>query len=444
MGDAYDRVAGLPFLPGSDDYHGARTGPWRSPRAGLCFTRGAMTVADERPARAMRDTLEWAIRRTGLPMPSPVFRPRETLPVEAAEAAPTPADRHMAVTAAALALIAALAFLYTLYLARSIVLPVVIAILLSFLLRGPVRWLKKHRVNEPLGAALVVFGGLIVAVFSLTLLSGPASSWIARAPAALEDVDRKVRTIIKPVLRWQATAARVEQIASGAAPTTRATPPAAAAAPGAGLIRRAFGSVANLLVVAISIVFLTYFLLASGDLFMRKLMKVLPYSAEQSGVPQRISDEVESAVSAYLRTSAMINIGLGFATWGILQLLGMPNAGLWGAVAALLNVIPYLGALLTTGVLAVAAITVFDSVGRALLVPGSFFLLNMIESNIVTPLLMGRQFPLNPVALFIGVMLWGFVWGITGAILAVPIMVTLKILCDHIPVLRPFGEFLGQ
>jgi predicted PurR-regulated permease PerM len=236
----------------------------------------------------------------------------------------------------------------------------------------------------------------------------------------------------------------VEQIASGTTSTTRAAPAASAAPPGRGFVRRAFGGVANLLVVAVSIVFLTYFLLASGDLFMRKLMKVLPYSAEQSGVPQRISDEVESAVSAYLRTSVLINIGLGLATWGILQLLGMPNAGLWGAIAGSLNVIPYLGALLTAGVLTVASITVFDSVGQALLVPGAFFMLNVLESNIVTPLLMGKQFPLNPVALFIGVMLWGFVWGIAGAILAVPIMVTLKILCDHIPSLRPFGEFLGQ
>ncbi|MBC7895572.1 MAG: AI-2E family transporter, partial [Cytophagaceae bacterium] len=174
-----------------------------------------MTVADERPARAMRDTLEWAIRRTGLPLPSPVFRSLQTESPPEVVVVPSPATRHMAITAAALALIAALAFFYTLYLARSVVLPVVIAILLSFLLRGPVRWLRKHGVKEPTGAAVVVFGGLIIAVFSLTLLSGPASSWIARAPAALEDVDRKVRTIIKPVLRWQATAARVEQIASG-------------------------------------------------------------------------------------------------------------------------------------------------------------------------------------------------------------------------------------
>ncbi|MGQ0647493.1 MAG: AI-2E family transporter [Gemmatimonadaceae bacterium] len=347
-------------------------------------------------------------------------------------------------TAAALALLAGLAFFYTLWIARSVVLPIVIAILLSFLLRPAVRWLRRRHIREPLGAAIVVFGGVILAVTLMALLSGPATSWMQRAPAALTDVERKLRTVAAPVLRWEATAARVEQIASGTPATARTTTASATtSAPRTGLLRRLFGGFANLFVMSLSVVFLTYFLLASGDLFMRKLMKVLPYDAEQA-TPQRISDEVEVAVSRYLLTSALINTGLGLATWGTLTALGMPNAGLWGAIAGCLNVIPYLGAMLTAGVLAVAAITVFDSLGQAMLIPGAFLLINIIESNVVTPVLMGRQFPLNTVALFIGVMLWGFVWGVPGAILAVPIMVTLKILCDHIPSLRTFGEFLGQ
>jgi len=207
---------------------------------------------------------------------------------------------------------------------------------------------------------------------------------------------------------------------------------------------RAFGGAVSLAVAGLTVTFLTYFLLASGDLFMRKLVKVLPFNADRQGVPRKISDEVELAIARYLRTTLFINIGLGIATWGLLLLLGMPNAGLWGSMAAMLNFIPYLGALLTTAVLTVAAIAVFESVSSALLVPAAFLLLNLIESNLVTPTLLGRQFPLNTVAIFIGLMLWGFVWGVPGAILAVPIMVTLKILCDRVPSLRPFGEFLGQ
>lgn len=396
-------------------------------------------MSDER--RAMHETVEWAIRRTGLHLPTPVF-PSEPLVLEPeAEAPASPEQRHAAVTAGSLAVLATLALLYTLYLASAVVLPVVVAILLSFLLRGPVRWLKRHKVREPLGAALVVFGSGMLVVGALVLLSGPASDWIARAPGALGKVETKLRTIAAPIMRWEATAARVESIATGGGGEPAA---AAAAAPHSGLVMQVFGGAANLIIVAISVIFLTYFLLASGDLFMRKTMKVLPYRTGQAGVPQKISDEVETAVSAYLRVSMLINIGLGLATWGLLAALGMPNAGLWGTLAGLLNVVPYLGAVITTGVLAVAAITVFDSVAYALLVPGAYFVLNMIESNIVTPLWLGKHFPLNTVAIFVGMMVWGLVWGMTGAILAVPLMVTLKILCDHIPALRTLGEFLGD
>ena len=400
-------------------------------------------MPDERPARPMRDTLEWAIRVGRQALPRPVFVPTPVPSAERTALRPPTVPVHAAVTAVALAILAGLALFYTLWVARSVVLPIVIAVLVSFLLRPAVRWLRKRKVKEPLGAALVVFGSVILAGGAIGVLSGPATSWIQRAPDALNDVERKVRALAAPVIRWEATAARVEQLASGGPPAARGTPPPAAPTIRSGLVRRVFGGFANFFVMAVSVIFLTYFLLASGDLFMRKLMKVLPYEAEQS-VPQRISDEVEVAVSRYLRTALLINIGLGLATWGILEALGMPNAGLWGTIAGCLNVIPYLGALLTIGVLAVAAITVFDSIGHALLMPGAFLMLNIIESNIVTPVLMGRQFPLNTVALFIGVMLWGFVWGIPGAILAVPIMVTLKILCDHIPALHAAGEFLGQ
>jgi predicted PurR-regulated permease PerM len=387
----------------------------------------------------MRDTMERAIRFSRLALPTPVFGQRALSGGDDIPPAP-PAQRHALLTAVSITVIATLALFYTLWIARPVVLPVVIAILLSFLLRPAVRWLRRRGLREPFGAAMVVLSVVMLFAVSLSLLSGPATTWMQRAPGAVSNVERKLRTVIAPVLRWEATAARVEQIASGA-PAART--PAAPAPSGSGLVRRMFGGVASVFVMGLSIVFLTYFLLASGDLFMRKLMKVLPYGTESS-VPQRISDEVEAAVSAYLRTSVLINVALGLATWGVLKSLGMPNAGLWATLAGCLNVIPYLGAMLTTGILAVAGITVFDSLGRALLVPGAFLLLNVIESNIVTPLLMGRQFPLNTVALFIGVMLWGFVWGIPGAILAVPIMVTLKIICDHIPSLRPFGEFLGN
>lgn len=393
--------------------------------------------------RGMRDTLEWAIRTGRNSLPRPVFAPVEARVIEGAveQAVAEETKPQLTIAAASLTVISVLALCYTLFVARALVLPVVVAILLSFLLRPAVRALRTWHIKEPLGAALVVLGGVALLGSLIILLSGPARSWIDRAPAAMGDVERKLRKVTASFGRWEATAARVEQIASGSA--TRSAPPAAAATPRTPFLRRAFGGVASSFPIIVSVIFLTYFLLASGDLFMRKMMRVLPRGAERE-LPKRISEEVETSVSRYLRTAVLINVGLGLATWGVLRLLGMPNAGLWGTIAGLLNIVPYLGAMLTLVILSVAAITVFDSIGQALLVPGAFLLLNILESNVVTPTLMGRQFPLNTVALFIGIMFWGFIWGIAGAILAVPMMVTLKILCDHIPALRPFGEFLGQ
>lgn len=388
--------------------------------------------------------MERAIRKGGFVLPRPIFS--SELVARAADD-DTPRERQgldaAGITAIATTVLAVLAVLYTLYVARTVILPVVVAILASFLLRGPVRRLRRHGIREPVGAAVVVFGLVVTIAGLLFLLSGPAMNWINRAPQALAEVERKVRTVTRSMTKVAATAERVEEMAAGKAPGSSKTP-VVVATTRPGFLSRAFGSVASLVVAGLSVTFLTFFLLASGDLFMRKLMKVLPYNAHHRGVPKQISDEVEVAVAGYLRTSILINIGLGIATWLVLMLLEMPNAALWGAMAAMLNFIPYLGALLTVAVLSVAAITVFDTISHALLVPAAFLFLNMIESNLVTPTLLGRQFPLNTVALFVGVMLWGFVWGVPGAILAVPIMVTLKILTDRVPALRPFGEFLGQ
>jgi predicted PurR-regulated permease PerM len=135
---------------------------------------------------------------------------------------------------------------------------------------------------------------------------------------------------------------------------------------------------------------------------------------------------------------------MGAITAAVLYLLKMPNPVLWGTVAAVSNFVPYLGALATVVILGVAALLTFESTGHALAVPGAFFVINLIESNVVTPILLGRRMRLNTVALFIGLVFWWFLWGIPGAILAVPIMAAFKIVCDHVESLAPVGEFLAD
>jgi predicted PurR-regulated permease PerM len=157
-----------------------------------------------------------------------------------------------------------------------------------------------------------------------------------------------------------------------------------------------------------------------------------------------IARETEASISTYLSTILLINVCEGIVVALIMALLGMPNPVLWGVLAALLEFIPYLGAATMIAVLTIAGLTTFNSVGHALLVPAGFLLVSIIQSNFVSPPLLGRRLTLNPVAIFVGLAVWFFIWGIPGAFMAVPLLAATKIFCDHTEALAPIGEFLGK
>ena len=386
----------------------------------------------------MADTTTERMRRfRRLTLPTPVFAPTSEMEVPELT---SPTERApITATTAALVTLAFLATCMALYVGRGLLMPIAIALMLGFLLRPPVRWLRKRGLRESIGAGIVVLGGVLIVVAIARILAAPASIWLERAPEVIENVSRKLQSTGGPVAQIEETAAKVEQIATGGQPRPRqAVTPVPQRTP---LLRRMFGNLTDFVGGTFSVIFLTYFLLASGDLFMRKVSDMMPRG--RARMPREISLEIELSVSRYLRTVTWINIGLGLATWGVLAALGMPNAGLFGLIAGVLNIVPYLGAVATAGIIGLAAVASFESLGHALLMPGAFLLLNMIEANVVTPVLLGREFPLNAVAVFVGLLFWGFVWGVPGAILAVPMMVTLKIVADRVPSLRPLGEFLG-
>jgi predicted PurR-regulated permease PerM len=339
-----------------------------------------------------------------------------------------------------------LAAFYTLYFARSFLLPIVLALLFSLLLLPFVRLLKKFlRIPEPLGAGLVLIALLGLMVGGLYELSGPAYEWMQKAPVSLRKVETKLRELKRPVLLFGRATEQVAKMTDvGASPATPRTQPVAVAVPagpslGARLLDRTTefaGSAAVMLI-------LLYFLLASGDLFLRKLVKVLPSLSDKKRAIE-IARQVETDISAYLSTVSMINLGLGIGVAIAMTLIGLPNPLLWGAMAALTNFIPYLGAMSCYIALALAGFLTFDDLPHALLPVGAFLCLNVVEAYFVTPMVLGRRLTLNPVVLFLGLTFWGWMWGIAGALLAVPIMVVFKIFCDHIEPLAPIGEFLGD
>ncbi|MGH7703087.1 MAG: AI-2E family transporter [Gemmatimonadales bacterium] len=333
-----------------------------------------------------------------------------------------------------------LGLLYTLRFARPFLVPVVLALLLSFLLRPSVRWLRRIRIPEAVGAALVLCILLGAAGTAIYQLSDPAANWVSKAPQSLRKIEAKVRRLRRPVEEVSKTAEQVERITDVSGGGDR-TPEVQLKGPS--LRDAVFGGTQTFLTGAAFVLILLYFLLASGDMFLRKLIKVLPRPEDRERAIQ-IARATQDQISNYLYTVTLIYAGLGVAVGMATWLLGVPNPMLWGVMAGMLCFVPYVGPLAGIAMLTLVSMLIFDDLGRALLVPGVYVALAVLEGSFVTPFILGRRLILNPVAVFLGLSFWWWMWGIPGAILAVPMMAVFKIVCDNSESLAPMGEFLGR
>jgi predicted PurR-regulated permease PerM len=330
---------------------------------------------------------------------------------------------------------------YTLYFARSFLLPITFAVLLSFVLSPLVRGLGRLRIPTALAAALVVLSLAGGVGFGVYQLAGPVQSWSEKAPQAIARTERELRRLFRPFQKVTQTAKQVES-AAGEVGGAEQRPAQEVVVRGPGFLSRVFGSTSRVVAALLQIVILLYFLLAAGDLFLRKLIKLLPNLTDKL-TAVRIARQTQTSVSTYLGTAALINLIEGVVVAGAMQLIGMPNPLLWGAAAFLLEFVPYLGAAALTVVLFVAGLATFQNLGQALLPPGALLLINLLQANLLYPVLQGRRLALNPVAVFVGIAFWYWIWGVAGAFVAVPILATLKICGDQIEGLAPLGEFLG-
>lgn len=341
----------------------------------------------------------------------------------------------------AVVVLAVLAVAYTLYFARPFLLPVTLAILLSFLLSPVVSFLGRLHLAPSIAAALVV-GGLLGGVgLGVYELAAPVQAWSAKAPEAIATTERELRKLIRPFQRMSQTAKQVET-AAGAVAGGEAPTPQEVVVRGPSLMSRLFGSTPRFVAMLLQVIILLYFLLAAGDLFLHKLIKVLPNLTDKLKAI-RIARQTRASISTYLGTAALINFIEGIVVAIAMQLIGVPNAVLWGALAMVLEFIPFLGAAALTVVLFVVGLNTFQDIGRGLLPPGAFVLINTLQANLLYPILQGKRLALNPVAVFVGLAFWFWIWGVAGAFIAVPILAAFKICCDHIEALTPIGEFLG-
>lgn len=331
-----------------------------------------------------------------------------------------------------------LAFFYTLYFAQTFLVPVVISLLLTLLLSPLTRRLKRHGLPQGLSAALVLIALVGLVGFAGYKLWRPAAQWAAAAPASLDTLEGKLKKLRRPMEKMSQTADQVAEIADV---DPSKTPQVEIKGKGLGAV--VFGGTQQLLAQALFVVFLCYFMLASGDAFLGRLIKALPTLSDKKHAVQ-IARAAEDQISRYLIVTTLINVVFGLLVGLSLRLLEMPNPMLWGAVAGITNFVPYIGGIACTVILALAAVLQFDDMGRAFLVPAVFTVLNLLEGNVFTPMVVGRQLSLNPLVIFLGVLFWSWIWGISGALLAVPILAALKIVCDHVERLAPLAEFLGD
>jgi predicted PurR-regulated permease PerM len=349
----------------------------------------------------------------------------------------TPGPRSRDVRATSLRGLFVLACLYTLQLAQTFLIPLVVGVMVYFLLRPVVRGLARARIPQSIGALLVLTSLLTVVGMGLYGLSYPAANWVALAPQSIRRVETRIRPLIERVERLTRTAHQVEKMATvgEAEQTVQLKEP--------GLGSTVFSGLQSFVGNGIIVLTLVYFLLASGDQMLDRIVRSLPRLQDRQRAVD-IAREMEKQISSYILLTTAINAGFGLAVGVTMWALGMPNPALWGVVAGVTNFIPYLGGVVCMTVLGLAALLTFEDVWRAAAVPLAFFLLNSVEGYLIKPVLLGRRFTLNALVLFLGLLFWYYVWGIAGSLLAVPMMAAFKILCERVDSLQTLADFMGE
>jgi predicted PurR-regulated permease PerM len=328
------------------------------------------------------------------------------------------------------------------YFARDFLLPVVLATFIALTFRPTVRYLSRHYIPPWLSAtllAIILVGG---GLFAGYMLSWQVSAWIDQAPQLAETFVEKFRGLRS----WLEVVVNLTDKIQDATSSPGITPAQEVVVrepvlPGWLIVMTWYPLQVTITLVATLVI--AVFLMSSGDLFYEKLVRVLPTLTDRKRA-LRIVYELETEVSTYLLTLTAINAILGLAVALTFHALGMPTPYLWGLLTFFFNFIPYVGALTGVALSAFMAIVTFDSLGYALLIPAAFTALSLIESEIASPLVLSRRLQMNSVAILLSLAFWAWLWGIPGAAIALPVLVTIKVFCNHIEGLSGLGEFLSE
>jgi predicted PurR-regulated permease PerM len=329
-----------------------------------------------------------------------------------------------------------LALLAACYVASEIILPIFIAFVLMLVLQPAMRFFENlhlPRFIAALAIIVVLFGSFVGLGAAL---SGPAASWAQKLPEGLPRLQERLTFLSKPIQTLQKFLHQAEGLTQGAGPAV-----ATVAVQGSGLndkVLHATGAIASGLFTTVLVLF---FLLVSGDTFLRRLVEVLPRFRDKRRAVH-ISQQIEADISAYLVTITTMNVAVGVATGILAAVCGLGDPVLWGTVAFLLNYVPILGPTLGVMTFVFVGLLSIETLWLAFVPAGVYLLIHIIEGETMTPMLLARRFTINPVLVILAVVFWYWMWGVPGAILAMPMLATTKIVCDRIQPLAAFGHFI--
>jgi len=361
----------------------------------------------------------------------------------------TPVD----IRSAALTVMAGLAIVLALQYAQAVIIPIVLAVLICYAVEPVVAWLERRRLPRAIGAAIVLVALVASGGWMLYGLRSQVTAIVEQLPQAAkrlrQTLERDRPTAATAIQQMQRAATELEKAASAAAP-----PP-----PPSGVQRVQvetapinisdyvmWGSVGIVAAVGqlVLILFLVYFLLASGDLYRRKLVKIVGPSFTDKKLTVQILQEIDRQIEMFLFVQVFTSMIVAVATWLAFSALGVEQAAVWGLLAGVFNSIPYFGPVIVTGATSVVAFLQFGNLRMAIVVGAASLIITSLEGFLLTPWLTGRATRMNAVAIFVGLLFWGWVWNVWGMLLAVPMLVVMKTVCDHVEDFKGFGELLGD
>ena len=373
--------------------------------------------------------------------PTPIAQPVTELPMP------------IGIRSLSLAILAVLAGLFVLHWAKAVFIPFMLGLVFSYALSPIVNWMESRRIPRALGAGILMLSLLAAMGTTTYALSDEAVQLLESLPAAAQKFKQTIKN------RQGTSASTLDTVQKAATQIEQVTQETSGPATSRGVMRVIVeparfnikdylwtGTIglAALVWQLTVVVFLTYFLMVSGNTFRRKLIKLAGPSLSSKKITLQALDEITGQIQRYLQvqlaTSALVGVLTGLALWAV----GLENAAVWGIAAGVLNLVPYVGSLVTATASGGVAFLQFGSSNMALLVFGVSVVIHTIVGNLITPWLTSRASRMNPVAVFVGLLAWGWLWGVWGLLLGLPILMIVKSVCDRVDDLKPIGEFLGS